>query len=357
MSDVVVVGSGVAGASVAFAAARRGASVTIIDDDRPGRATAAGAGIIAPWASALTGDVYELYRAGPEAYPPLLDALRELGVADTGYARNGVLVLAADDAAASARLASLAERTSGSAVAGTPSSVDAVEIGALFPPLRRDLPGIHVPGGARVDGRRLAAALIEAVVATGGRSLSGTVTIDDGRVRVDGDGVAADTVVIAAGAWTPRLLGTTTARVEAQRGQICHLQLPSTPTGDWPSVLPPSDHYIVPFVDGRVVVGATREVGVDDVRITADGVTRVLSNALELAPGLADATLLETRVGLRPFPTVDHRPTIGRVDDHTWVVTGFGAIGLTIGPTVGERLAAMLLDDIVDPLLAPFAPG
>ena len=82
----------------------------------------------------------------------------------------------------------------------------------------------------------------------------------------------------------------------------------------------------------------------------------MLARALTLAPGLADATLLETRVGLRPSPTVEHRPTIGLADDGTWIVTGFGAIGLTIGPAVGFRLAEMIAGGRDDELLTPFRP-
>lgn len=145
--------------------------------------------------------------------------------------------------------------------------------------------------------------------------------------------------------------------MEAQRGHICHLRVDGHDTGSWPSILPVADQYIVPFDDGRVVVGATREVGVGDPRITAAGVSSVLEKALRLAPGLADATLLETRVGLRPYPSIGDRPTIGRVDESTWVVTGFGAIGLTIGPAVGFRVARMIEHGDHDDLLARFAPG
>jgi D-amino-acid dehydrogenase len=328
----------------------------VVDDRRPGRATAAGAGIIAPWATALTGDVYRLYAAGAEAYPPLLDALHETGIDDIGYARNGTLVVTADTAAADAALELLAGRTADSAVAGRPEFVDDAETRRLFPPLADGFVGVHVPGGARVDGRRLVSCLLDGVRHFGGTVLDGTATFDRRHVHVHGARLEADSIVIAAGVWVDSLLGGATIPVVPQRGQICHLLLPGTDTGHWPSVLPRSDHYIVPFGDGRVVVGATREPDIDDVRVTAGGVSRVLAQALDLAPGLGDATLTETRVGLRPYPTVDHHPTIGRFDANTWVISGFGAIGLTIGPLVGERMATTLLGGPDDELLAPFSP-
>lgn len=357
MPDVVIVGGGIAGASVAFGAARRGATVTVVDDERPGRATAAGAGIIAPWATSLTGDVYSLYAAGADGYPAVLAALTDVGVDDLGYDRNGALVLADDEATAATTHDALLERASRSAVAGRPELLDADAVQHLFPPLRPGQLGVHVPGGARVDGRRLTAALLEGVRRHHGNVLTGVVSVDASKVSVEGDEIGADVVIVAAGAWTPALVSPNIVGVTAQRGQICHLHLDGVDTGQWPSILPPADHYIVPFTDGRVVVGATREVGVGDVRITADGVRHVLSQALDLAPGLGDASLVETRVGLRPYPTDGHRPTIGRLDDRTWVITGFGAIGLTIGPLVGDRVAATVLGGEPEELLAPFAPA
>lgn len=62
--------------------------------------------------------------------------------------------------------------------------------------------------------------------------------------------------------------------------------------------MPPSDQYILSFDNGRIVAGATHEndAGLDDLRVTAGGQHEVLSKALAVAPGLADAAAVETRV-------------------------------------------------------------
>jgi D-amino-acid dehydrogenase len=93
------------------------------------------------------------------------------------------------------------------------------------------------------------------------------------------------------------------------------------------------------------VVGATRESGSGfDARVTADGQRQVLEDALSIAPGLADATLIETRVGLRPVADGE-LPIVGALDgmDGVFVNAGFGAAGLTMGPVVGDRLAALIV--------------
>ena len=92
----IIIGAGVAGASTAFALARRGVSVTLIDSDQPGKATAAGAGIIQPWSSSVEGDFYQLYAEGAEYYDELLGQLRSVGVNDIGYRRAGALVVNQD---------------------------------------------------------------------------------------------------------------------------------------------------------------------------------------------------------------------------------------------------------------------
>lgn len=105
-------------------------------------------------------------------------------------------------------------------------------------------------------------------------------------------------------------------------------------------------HYLVPWGDGRVIAGATRETDSGfNPRVTTAGAHEVLEEALRLAPGLADASLEEFRVGLRPV-SADGQPLIGAVPglDGAYVATGHGSTGLTLGPYTG-RLVAQLVDD------------
>ncbi|MET1033898.1 MAG: FAD-dependent oxidoreductase, partial [Arthrobacter sp.] len=96
----------------------------------------------------------------------------------------------------------------------------------------------------------------------------------------------------------------------------------------------------------------TRESGSGiDARATAAGQRMLYDGVLSLAPGLADATVLETRVGIRPVSTAPADdaggavlPVVRRVGERVWVNAGFGAAGLTMGPVVGHRLAAEIID-------------
>jgi len=348
---VVVVGAGIAGSCVAYFLVRDGATVTVVDAGHLGQATAAGAGIIQPWSSAPTGAVYELQSRSAALYPTLIAELAELGSGDVGYRRCGALVVNADPDVVDAAEARVRDRARSAAAAGNIARVDNREARELFPPLAPDLAGLHISGGARVDGRLLTAGLHEAIGKLGGSIVDGEASLTAAgsgvEVRVDGRRVDADAVVVAAGAWTDALLaplGVSTG-IEPQRGQITHLRLDGVDTSAWPSVSPLSDHYMVAFDDSRVVVGATRETGSGfDPRVTADGQRHVLANALSIAPGLRDATLLETRVGLRPL-RADLVPFVGPVAgiDSLYVASGYGPVGLTVSPFVAEQISELVL--------------
>ena len=179
-------------------------------------------------------------------------------------------------------------------------------------------------------------------------------------VSVAGKLIGADAVVVAAGAWAPPLLAPLGLRlnVTAQRGQIVHLRLGGVETGAWPVLQPMNSYYLLAFDDSRVVVGATREFNTGfDYRVTAGGLAEVLTVGLTFAPGLAQAEIIETRIGFRPM-AFDNRPMLGVVDGFGGLAigNGLGPSGLTIGPYAGKLLAEATLgrDTALD--LAPYAP-
>jgi D-amino-acid dehydrogenase len=364
--NVVVVGSGVAGAATAFGLARRGATVIVLDAGGSGSATAAGAGIVQPWSNAVAdGPYYELYAHGAAYYPRLLELLAAAGVRSVDFRRNGSLVVSADPTVLDMTEARLAARRAAGAPTGVVERLPGAKARELFPPLAPGLDAVYVPGGGRVDGRTLRDGLLAGARAYGAvvRTVSCSLVPRGDRVRVRAEDVefAPDSVVVAAGAWSNAVLEPLGHQVpvEPQRGQITHLRLDGVDTRAWPSVLPQSGHYLVAFDDSRVVAGATRETGSGfDVRLTAVGQREILEEALRVAPGLANATLLETRVGLRPLP-VDGVPRLGAVPGArgVYVNAGFGPAGLTMGPVAGDALASVVLGrtPVID--LTPFAPS
>ncbi len=403
---VVVVGAGVLGAGPAYHLARDGAEVTVVDRADQGRATSAGAGIVCPWGTRIEDPpAYALLAAGARYYQTLVAALAEDGEQDLGYRRVGALFVPDEPDELDATERRVRTGAADAPEAGRIERLSAAEARALFPPLRQDLPGLHVSGGARVNGRLLAAALGRAAAGRGARMVEGAaeLVLQGSRavgVRVDGEIIKADTVVVTAGAWAPALLAPAGIRlaVEPQRGQIVHLRLPgaaSTQSGKlgvrandlrngqlgagksatgqfvaephangqwdtarWPTLLPLTSHYLLAFDDSRVVIGATREFGSGfDYRLTAAGVAEVLNAGLAVAPGLADWTLHEIRIGFRPLAS-DNRPMLGPVRgvDNLLIGNGLGASGLTMGPYCGAQLAHAALGHATEFAFADFDP-
>jgi D-amino-acid dehydrogenase len=335
-----------------------GAKVAVFDAGFDGQASAAGAGIVSP--VGLGGDEASqewstLVASAISHYERTLDLLKDAGIAEVGFARAGEIVVATREQDGP-RLDELAVRLEAFSRSGIP--VGRIErltgsgLTQLWPELRKDLDGIFIENVARMDGRRMCAALADLAKRRGATFSHGRADIklnSDHRcsLHVDGAPISAGVTVLAAGAWSLPTLRELGVRIEVHpvRGQILHLELSGTRTGTRPVVNTFEGHYFLGFPESRVVTGGTHEPeAAFDCRVTAGGVHSLLEKALRIAPGLAAGTLVETRVGLRPRST-DGYPIVGRPDsaENIVVATGLGAWGLTLGPLIGEIAAEQAL--------------
>jgi D-amino-acid dehydrogenase len=244
------------------------------------------------------------------------------------------------------------------------------EARTLFPPLGELRRALHNPVAARVDGRLMTAALLRGGQGHGLRQLAATASglrIDHNRVvGVDSDAgvVSCGAVAIAGGAWSPTFGEQLGVRIPVTpvKGQIVHLQLPAADdggtvdSGRWPIVEPVLNHYLVAWPGGRVACGGTyeNEAGFD-TRPTVAGLEQLLRAGLAIAPGLAGASLVDVRVGLRPV-SADSMPVLGPVPgwDNVHLVTGHGMDGLLLGPYSAALVARGLQEGVVADELIPF---
>jgi len=364
----VVVGAGIVGASTAFHLTQFGAEVYFIDSNAAGRATFAGAGIVCPWLSQNRDPRYEeLCFAAVRYYPELVAKLVAAGETGVAYDLVGGLVVANSIDQLDPVVQRLQKHLEhGIKEVGQVRLLHAGEPKELFPYLDSELVGIYLSGAARVSGETFRVTLLNAALKAGARQLSGTAALERSGnavigVRVDGDLLSADAVIVAAGAWSADLCRPLDLQldVEPQRGQILHLKVPEGHTEALPVIVPVlSDYYLLGFGDSRVVMGATRETGSGfDFRITAGGVAEVLQEGLRIAPGLKTATLTEIRVGFRPM-TRDGLPLLGRPSCTPGLViaTGLGRYGLTVGPYVGLLAALLAVGETPEMNVAWFEP-
>jgi D-amino-acid dehydrogenase len=355
MKKFVIVGAGILGASTAYHLAKSGADVTLVDRDDKGQATDAAAGIVCPWLSQRRNKAwYQLVKGGARYYPALIEQLEADGETETGYKRVGAICLHQD----AEKLEKMAERArkrrEDAPEIGEITILSPTETKRLFPPLAEEYGSVYVSGGARVNGRALRQALVNGAIKHGATLLHGDASLIHKDHHVTGiklqeKTIVADKVLVTAGAWAKELIQPLGVHflVSPQKAQIVHLEMRHSDTSEWPVVMPPNDQYILTFEEGRVVVGATHEdeAGLD-YRVTAGGLHEIFSKALTIAPGLAEGTMLETRVGFRPF-TPGFLPVIGTLPTFQGILlaNGLGASGLTSGPYLGAELAKLALDE------------
>ena len=363
--DVAIVGGGLVGLSAAYELTTRGARVTVIDAGYPGRATDAGAGILAPDTHPAAEDFWwEMAQRAGAHYPLLLERLNADGISteDARYASCGLLSVGlreSEDSWFAPFADRVIRRAEGRVCEITPAAAS-----ALFPPLGEVHRVLHYPDAARIDGRGMADALrhasenrgvrfltgaVSAVLAAGASvPLAGAARRAAQRVTIDGhETLQCGALVVAGGAWSAELgeLLNCPLPITPTKGQIVHLGTTQESDG-WPIVQPLLTHYLVPWPGGRVACGGTFEAGAGfSATVTAAGLHELLRECLVVAPGLADAEYLYTRVGLRPT-SPDDRPVVGAVPGwgNVWVATGHGANGLLLGPYTAALLAAELAD-------------
>ena len=224
---------------------------------------------------------------------------------------------------------------------------------------------VYMPGLANVRNPRLLKALQAALQKDHNVSLVSGVSVDRllierGRVvgaKTSLGTVAADCVVLAAGAWSGELLQTLglSLPVEPVKGQmILYKKEPDF----LPSMVLAKGRYAIPRKDGHILVGSTLEhVGFDKTP-TSEALVSLKASAEELLPGLASAEVVGHWAGLRPG-SPEGIPFIGEVPQYPglWLNCGHYRNGLVLAPASCELLKNLMSGEapIVDP--APYSPA
>ncbi len=159
--------------------------------------------------------------------------------------------------------------------------------------------------------------------------------------------LAADRVLLAAGAWSAGIEGLPAdARppVRPVKGQILRIQGPVDEpvlAGNVRGLVRGRSLYLVPRASGRIVVGATVEEQGFDTTVTVEGIHQLLHDAAVLVPGLLDLELAEIGAGLRPG-SPDNEPVVGPTTvDGLFVATGHHRNGILLTPVTADAVAGL----------------
>jgi glycine oxidase len=361
---IAIIGAGVIGLSIAWRLAQRGASVTVFERDEAGQgASRAAAGMLAACAETEPGEehLFALNRASQALWPEFAAELEAAGGMAVDLRREGTLVVAlnADDRA---RLQHHLEFQHQLGLSF--DWLNAAEVKKREPHLTPSLVGaLFSPQDHQVDNRKVAAALRIAAERAGAviheHAPVDRIVIEHGRavgVMVADNLQRADTVVLAAGAWSRAVEGLPAeARppVRPVKGQMLSLRMEARAPLLRHVVWAP-DVYLVPRLDGRLLVGATVEEKGFDPHLTAGGQLTLLNAAWRALPGIEDLPLEESWVGFRPGSR-DDAPILGRAAvDGLVYATGHHRNGILLTPITAQTIAELILDGHSDAVIAPF---
>ena len=361
---VVIIGAGVVGLGIGWRLAAR-ASVTIFDRGKAGGgASDAAAGMLAACCEAEPGEeaLVALGRESQARWPAFAAELFQASGVDVELRQEGTLVLAltADDQA------EIAHRLEFQRQLDLPLEwLLAAQTRAREPRLAGKIAGaLFSPQDHQVDNRKLTKALriaaegagvkivehrpVKEIVVQGGRAKG--VKLDDGTIA------AADTVVLAAGAWSRAIGGLPPDRrppVRPVKGQMLALHMDqSAPLLS--HVLWAPGAYLVPRRDGRLIIGATVEEKGFDESVTAGGLLTLLEAAWRAVPAVEELPVEEIWVGHRPGSR-DDAPILGPGPlEGLFYATGHHRNGILLAPVTADAMARLILDDVVEPAIKPF---
>jgi glycine oxidase len=356
--DVIVIGAGIIGSSIALRLAQAGLRVSVLDRGEPGgEASSAAAGMIAPQGEKLEPEAFsDLCWNSHSLYPQFAAEIEELSGTPVGYRQDGSLLVARDEE----------EARELEGIAGAPAHGGFETERLTSEAARERVPGLargieralSLPGDHWVDNERLTAAVIDAAGCLGvsfhAQTEVGSFEVRHHRVEsveAAGRTFSAGEFVLAAGCWSGALAASAGIELPTEpcRGQMLEFE-----DAELPMVVRAGHHYAVPRPGNRVLVGTTAEYTGFEKSITAGGFASVLEGVLRILPSLKQCRFRRAWAGLRP-DTADHLPILGRSAlDNLTFATGHFRNGILLAPVTARLIADLVLTRSAPAALAPF---
>lgn len=363
-ANVIVVGAGVVGCSVAYYLSQLGASVKLLEREAigSGASTHATGSLSILGAEFSEGPSFEFAVAGYQEFIDLVPELESVTGIDLLYQRGPSVRLALDEEEEDLIKNMMAWQSKSVAMRW----IDGDQVRAIEPRLSGSIRGaVYEEESAQLDSYRLNLALAQAAEHNGAEMIQREVTglITKGSrvtgVRTPTGDVFGDAVVIAAGEWSSvfgRRLGFSIP-VRPLKGERLMLRYAGPPLSLL--ISSPKRGHMISRLDGLLSVGSTGGRDYDrggllasterDRTPTEAAKLELLQRAIDLFPGLEDAELVQHLAGSRPM-TPDLKPIIGPVPGWDGIVlaTGHTTKGIHLGPITGRVVSDWVLEGTTD---------
>jgi glycine oxidase len=360
-ADTTIIGGGIIGCAIARELARRGAGRVVVVERGTvgGEASGAAAGVLAVASSrSPRGVLFELRRASAELFPSLVRELRDETGIDPEYGGAGLIDLAVSDRDLK-ELRRLLEKRREQGFAA--EWLDNEALRDCEPATHPEVRGAVLwPGDRAVNNGRLVEALrvsgenagvefrlgqpVSAIERRGTRVTS---------VKVGGERLPAEHLIIAAGVWSREVAALLRAKmpVRPDRGEMLALR-PAEPLRH---ILAWREGYLVPRRSGEVLVGSTSARGEMEKIVTERSAEQLRKRAVQMVPALANAPEIRRWAGLRPISTL-RRPIIAPLPgfENVTIATGHHRSGIVLAPITAKLVAELVLDGETSVDIGPF---
>lgn len=364
--DVIVIGGGLIGCSIALRLAQAGLRVTVIERGEPGKeASSAAAGMLSPQGETIEPrEFFELCMASRKIYPSFVREVEELSGLKADYRRCGTLMVATNRREHK-ELETIfrAQKKMGLAISRLYSKTIHSKVRELSPSISF---GVFLPDDHSIDNEKLSAAVATACKNSGVEFHTGcsVMRIIATRGQVEGVEIAsesgaaekldADQLVLAAGCWSAALAEPIGIKLLMKpcRGQMVEFEAPRP----LPLVVRAGHHYLVPRSNSRIVVGTTSEYAGFEKSVTASGLQSVMAGAVKLIPDFGGFKFLRAWSGLRP-DTADHLPILGRGEISNLIfATGHYRNGILLAPITAEIISDLVVKASTPRPIRPYDP-
>ena len=352
MHDVLIIGSGVIGMSIARHLSATHLDIAVIDRDVPGKHASYKAGGMLGAQNEFTkdSDLFQLAIESRAMFPQLSKSLLDETGIDIQFKNSGLIKIANehDDISSIRRQYQFLNSQDRSVKQLSDDDLLQLTHGEVKP----SYAAIHIPHDGQINAHHYTLALLESLKLREIKRYASTEVTSIERHNGyysaktnQSSTIEAHKVIVAGGAWTSQLL--TQYHLQRQvigvKGEVILLEnndLALTET-----LFMTNGCYIVPKQPNRFLIGATSEFNNYSVGTTDEGMDWLLRHAYHRVPQLKDSHILKKWSGVRPY-TEKEIPVMDQIDDGLYVISGHYRNGILLSPIIGRDIANWLLSGI-----------